>query len=330
MVTLRPLTTADIPAHAALLAAAEAADDTGEHYNEPDLVEEYANPDVEVGHDIVGAFDDDDATLVGYAAVYPRVATGSHLTLHLEGTVHPDHRGRGTGTALTDDLLRRARVVHTRRAPELPARLRLSGLTRNTAQHDLLVAAGLLPHRWNSALRVRLRDLDLDAPAPPLPVGHTLLAHRPDLDAAMHAAHNEAFLDHPDFTPWSEQVWRQWVSGSRNFRPDLSLLLVADDRPDRVVAYVQSNEFDAYAEATGRREAYVAKVGVRRDLRRRGVAAALLHEALRRYRAAGFDEAALDVDTENPTGALGVYERAGFRVERRWTTYAAEWPPATA
>jgi hypothetical protein len=29
----------------------------------------------------------------------------------------------------------------------------------------------------------------------------------------------------------------------------------------------------------------------------------------------------LDVDAENPTGALGVYRRAGFEVESRWTSY---------
>ena len=33
------------------------------------------------------------------------------------------------------------------------------------------------------------------------------------------------------------------------------------------------------------------------------------------------DEASLDVDSENPTGALGVYQRAGFAVESRWTNY---------
>ncbi len=47
----------------------------------------------------------------------------------------------------------------------------------------------------------------------------------------------------------------------------------------------------------------------------------LLRIALERYRDAGFDRSALDVDSENPTGALGVYERAGFRTTKRWTNY---------
>jgi mycothiol synthase len=53
----------------------------------------------------------------------------------------------------------------------------------------------------------------------------------------------------------------------------------------------------------------------------------MLRHALVRYREAGFDESSLDVDSENPTGALGIYERAGFEVESRWTNYALHREP---
>ena len=33
------------------------------------------------------------------------------------------------------------------------------------------------------------------------------------------------------------------------------------------------------------------------------------------------EEVGLDVDSQNPTEALGVYEAVGFEVRRRWTTY---------
>jgi mycothiol synthase len=323
MVQLRPLTLADVPTHAALLAAAEQVDRTNEHYGEDDLVEEYENPDIELGKDIVGAFDGD--ALVGYFAVYPRLVDDAPLKVHLEGTVHPDHRGRGVGTQLVSAMLIRADAVHAERAPDRPARLALSAPTANTAQEQLLSEAGLVPLRWNFGMRAQLADLDVTVP--PLPDGLTLVTYSPELDTAMRAAHNEVFLDHPEFTPWSPTAWKQWVSESRNFRASLSVLLVADDDPSRVVGYVQTNEFDAYAAATGRREAFIAKVGVRRELRGRGLAGVLLREVLRRARDAGFDESALDVDSENPTGALGVYERAGFVVEQRFTQYALDRPP---
>lgn len=322
--TLRPLLTDDIPPHARLLAAAEAVDRTGEHYNEADLAEEYANPGIELGRDILGAFDGDE--LVGYCAVYPREPDASHQQVHLEGTVHPDRRGQGVGTRLVEAMVARADEVHTERHPDLPARYVLTGLSSNTAQETLLGEAGLRPERWNFSMRAQLAVLELASEAPTLPDGLSLLTYRSELDAAMLAAHNAAFLDHPRFMTWTAVQWKQWVSGSRSFRPGLSLLVVEDTAPDVVVAYVQSNEYDAYAQATGRREAYVAKVGTRREHRGRGLAGLLLREALRRYRDAGFDEAALDVDSENPTGALGLYQRAGFEVESRWTNYALERP----
>jgi ribosomal protein S18 acetylase RimI-like enzyme len=35
----------------------------------------------------------------------------------------------------------------------------------------------------------------------------------------------------------------------------------------------------------------------------------------------GFGAAVLEVDSENPTGALGVYRKAGFEVSREFVSY---------
>ena len=326
-VTLRPLSTGDIPAHAALLAACEAVDDTGEHYSEADLAEEYANPDLDPAQDVIGAWDG--AELVGYALVYPRSTDGTQQRVHLEGTTHPAHRGRGVGTLLVQAMLARADAVHAARHPDLPLRVGISGVSTNQAQAALLAEHGLTPDRWSFAMRAQLPVASSGTGAAALPDDLGLHTWTPGLDAALLAAHNEAFLDHPHFTPWTEVMWEQWVRGSRSFRPDVTLLVTPRDRPDHVVAYVQTSEFDAHQAATGRREAYVAKVGTRREHRGRGLAGLLLGEALRRYAEAGYDEAALDVDSENPTGALGIYRRAGFEVERRFTDYALVRPPVT-
>lgn len=320
--TLRPLGHDDIPALVRVLAAAETVDHTNEHYNEADLVEEFANPDIEIGKDVVGAFDADG--LVGYFLVYPRATDGTHQKLHVEGTVDPAHRGQGVGTRLVQAMLARVDELHRERHPEMPARIGLSGVSTNTSQAALLEQHGLVPERWSFTMRATLGAVD--APPQP-PAGLEVRGYDDTFAAAMHAAHNEAFVDHPNFTPWTEVMWKQWVTESRSFRPELSFVVVEPSAPERVVAYVQSAEFDAHFEATGRREAYVGKVGTLREFRGRGLAGTLLRHALAAYQAAGYDEAALDVDSENPTGALGVYERAGFAVESRWTDYALVRPP---
>lgn len=319
---LRPLGHSDIPALVRLLAAAEAVDRTSEHYNEADLAEEFANPDIELGKDVVGAFRGDD--LVGYFSVYPRATDGTHQKFHVEGTTDPAQRGQGIGTVLVEAMLARVDEVHRERHPDMPARIGLSGVSANTSQADLLEQFGLVPERWSFVMRAQLGAV----PAPPdVPAGLELRRYEETYAAAMQAAHNEAFMDHPNFTPWTEVMWKQWVTESRSFRPELSFVVVEPSAPQRVVAYVQSAEFDAHFQATGRREAYVGKVGTLRDFRGRGLAGTLLRHALAAYQAAGYDEASLDVDSENPTGALGVYERVGFEVENRWTNYALELPP---
>ena len=321
-VTLRPLSHDDIPTLAKLLAEVEAVDQTGEHYSEADLEEEFANPDIEVGKDIVGAFDGD--ALVGYFSVYPRHADETYQKIHTEGAVDPARRGEGIGTVLAEAMVARADAVHRERHPEMPAKVTLSGRSDNTAQQELLAGVGLVPERYSFVMRVQLGAVQ----APPaVPEGLELRQYDASYAAAMHAAHNAAFVDHPNFTPWTDVMWKQWVTDSRNFRPELSFVVVDPAAPDQVAAYLQSCEFDAYYEATGRREGYVAKVGTRREYRGRGLAGALLRHALAAYQAAGLDEASLDVDSENPTGALGLYERAGFEVEARWNNYSMTLAP---
>ena len=229
------------------------------------------------------------------------------------------------GSSLAEAMRTRALKAHGERYPRLSALLTLTGLSDNAAQAQLMADIGLLPERWGFTMRAHLSDLP--ATSAMVPEGLELRRYDDSYAAAMHAAHNAAFVDHPNFTPWSDSMWKQWVTESRNFRPEVSFVVVDPAKPEEVVAYVQSSEYDAYQQTTGRREAYVGKVGTRREYRGRGLASTLLAHALRAYRDAGYDEASLDVDSENPTGALGIYRRAGFEVEKRFTDYIVTVAP---
>ena len=61
-----------------------------------------------------------------------------------------------------------------------------------------------------------------------------------------------------------------------------------------------------------RARAYTERITTLPAWRRRGIASALLVRAMEQFRAAGMTEAALSVDTDNVSGALGLYERLGF------------------
>jgi ribosomal protein S18 acetylase RimI-like enzyme len=76
------------------------------------------------------------------------------------------------------------------------------------------------------------------------------------------------------------------------------------------------------AEDLGRRRAWTEDISTRREWRGKGVASALIAASLRQLAGLGFDEAALGVDLDNPTGALGVYQRMGYEVALRVTQFS--------
>ena len=323
-ITLRPLTTGDVDAWADVLAAVEEDERTGEHFAAADLAEEMAGPEVEVGKDFVGAFDAG-GEMVGYFAVLPYGVGDGHYSLEGRGGVRPARRDEGIGTLLAQAMVARAGRARDERHPELPARLVVTGGAADVAQADLLGSVGLRPERWTFVMRAALDDRL--PPARPLPAGYRLSGYDASIAEAFRETHNAAFLDHPGAAPWSAARWQQSVIGSRQFRPDVCFVVTTaesddTDRSGELVAYVLTAEFEADFEATGRREAYVDKVGTLRPHRGNGLATALLGHAMHSYRAAGYDVAALAVDSENPTGALDVYRRVGLEVESRWTNYA--------
>ncbi|HZG89689.1 MAG TPA: GNAT family N-acetyltransferase, partial [Pseudonocardia sp.] len=166
----RPLRPDDAHRWAALLAAVEAADRRGEHYDAADCAEELAEPDVDFARDSVLVFDGDDP--VAYQ-VLRRTGPAGARVLHTDTAVHPDHRGRGIGTALLD--------LARRRAAELGADLHVRVPESVPAAVALVEDAGLVPVRWWSELSRELAE-----PVVPvaLPSGSALHRLGPDYDAA--------------------------------------------------------------------------------------------------------------------------------------------------
>ncbi|MEU4745477.1 GNAT family N-acetyltransferase, partial [Actinosynnema sp. NPDC023658] len=65
-------------------------------------------------------------------------------------------------------------------------------------------------------------------------------------------------------------------------------------------------------------------VGTLRDYRRRGVASALIAHALRAAADQGYDRASVSVDSSSPSGASGIFEKAGFTPTMRFVRWALE------
>ncbi len=313
---IRPMTRDDVDAVTTLLAAAEMVDRTEEHYSVEDVVEELENPMIDPSKDwlLVEA----DGNVVAHSRLLPRAPDDGAISLGVDGVVHPAHRRHGIGSRLVPLLVQRARDYAQEQGEGLRPVITGSAPSDNADLAAIFERQGLVPRGWSFVMQADLGGA-AGAPPPEPASGLTLQTWEGiDHDEAR-SAHNLAFPGHPGFTPWSRGMWSQWVSQSRNFRPALSLLL--RDREGAIAAYLQTSEFEATTAASGVREAFVAKVGTLPAHRRQGMAGLMLQHALRRYREEGFDRAALDVDSQNPSGALGIYERAGFTTTRRWTSY---------
>jgi len=313
--SIRPVTLDDAVALQEVQAAAELVDRTGEHYSVADVVEELENPMIDLAHDWLLV--ERGGQVVAHFMLTPRPPADGALSVDVHGSVHPDHRRQGISSQVVPLLVSRAREFVRERGADLRPVITASAISENTDIAEIFEGQGLLPHRWTF-----LMEADLSAPSTSsaaLPDGYELSTWEGVDHEEMRHTHNHAFVGHPGFSPWSPEMWSHRVADTHNSRPELSL--IARDETGAVAAYLQTSEFDATFEATGKRDAFVSKLGTVNAHRRRGLAGALLRIAMQRYREAGFDTSSLDVDSENPTGALGIYEKAGFRTTTRWTNF---------
>jgi mycothiol synthase len=318
-ITARPIETTDVIAWAELAAASEKVDDEGEHYGPEDGLEALSDKAVDNRKDTLGLWSGD--RMIGYAFVQSNPQSIDTHRAWSYGTVHPDHRRQGLGGRLLDWAITRAAQLHAERQPELPGVLHTGAIDTNPGLGAMLRGAGFTAERYFSEMELDLGDrttTDGD-----IPEGLRMVRFDETYDEATRVAHNEAFRDHWGASPRDADFWRTHVTGSHAFRRRTSWLLLDGDQ---VASYVLSYEFDAQTAVTGVRDAYIGQVGTRRPYRGRGAANALLLRTLAAAADEGYRTASLGVDADNPTGALGLYERLGFKVTRRSTAYVRPLP----
>jgi mycothiol synthase len=128
-----------------------------------------------------------------------------------------------------------------------------------------------------------------------------------------------AFADHWGFAPLPLEEYEHML-GLPGFRPGLSWL--AEEEASGAVVGLALNRINPdWIAQTGRQEGSVNVLGVLREHRRRGLGSALLVQSLYALRGAGMESAHLWADSDNLTGAVRIYERAGFQVRKTVTNY---------
>jgi ribosomal protein S18 acetylase RimI-like enzyme len=155
---------------------------------------------------------------------------------------------------------------------------------------------------------------------PNIPDGLALETYTEAMCEPLRIAHNEVFIDHWHGTPMDAEEWEFWLTQDK-MRPDLSFVL-RDTANGAVAGFLISSFSEAQFQETGVRDIHFNLIGTARNHRKRGVASALIAHAVRESHKLGFVTASLGVDAENPTGALGVYERNGFESTQKFVAYS--------
>lgn len=312
---LRPLSLTDAPALYALVRACREADgEPNETTFEEFVHSTFRLPTAVVERDSLAAVTDD-GRLVGYGWLFGREGATRAARLWFMGGVRPDLRRRGIGRVLLRAGTARAAEVLQPLPAGVPRHVDVEALPGQTGRLTLLHSEGFEHVR---SFTVMHRPIAGEVAVKPLPPGLAATDWRPDLDESARHAHNEAFLDHWASEPVGAERWRHLGGDSPGFRADCSSLAV--DAAGDVVGYVLSAAPPGMQHE--RPTAWIGTVGVRRDHRRQGIAAALLTRSIAAMRAAGFEVVGLDVDADNPTGARRLYERLGFREDRRQLIYS--------
>jgi ribosomal protein S18 acetylase RimI-like enzyme len=238
------------------------------------------------------------------------------------GAIRPDVRGRGIGRVLLDWQLARAREQLAASDRPLPGWIMAYAEQRAPDAQALLERAGLSLQRHFFTLE---RELEAPVDHHPIPAGVEVVPWAAQWSESARRARNDAFTDHWASQSTGVEAWTRFVDGEQ-FAPELSFVAIADRGAGaEVVGFVLALRNESDWQGQGFTSSYVELVGVVREWRGRRIAQVLLADHLEACRAAGLEKATLDVDAENPTGALGLYTGLGFEVAHSHLSFVREY-----
>lgn len=226
------------------------------------------------------------------------------------GVVHPEHRGRGLGSAIVTAQETRGRLQAARTGA--PVRLHTAVAAPDVAAQPLLESRGFRPVR--SFFHMEISTEDVGEPPPP-PTGVGIRPYeQPGDDSVLHHVLMDSFRGQWGHHDLTLDAWKESQPGWMD--PSLTFLATADDQ---VVACVIGSELGE--------EGWVSQLAVLPAWRGRGIGPFLLRSAFAAFRRRGYTRVLLNVDTDNEAGAVRVYERAGMHARRRWDLYEKEIEP---
>ena len=304
---------ADFPAMLAIIEAASHADQEQSGQTLEDLKHDYeylTNSDPY--QDMIFAEIDEDT--IAYARVeswqeeHPDDRIYGHFV-----NIHPAWRDQGIESAIIQWCEDRLRTIAETHPQDSQRFLQTYSNEFKTHFNATLESLGYQPERYFIEMS---RPLD-DIPAADLPDGIDARPVKPGEERKIWEASNEAFRDHWGYAEPKEEHYTAYAS-SKYFQPDL--WQVAWDG-NEVVSSVMNFINHDYNEKYGRQRGWTENISTRKPWRQRGIAKALIVRSMHMHKALGMTEVGLGVDTNNPNGALKLYQSLGYKKDKTFITY---------
>jgi GNAT superfamily N-acetyltransferase len=228
--------------------------------------------------------------------------------------VLPDWYGKGIRTVMLRHNEQRLREIAEAHSEDTPHMVQAGAADTEKDWISVLTKEGYSPFHYSfKMVRPSLEDI-LDFP---LPEGIEVRPVKPEHYQAIIDAWNEAIKDMRSLIPLSNEFFQAFQK-LPIFDPSIWQIAWHENKVvGTVMNYIDAQENKEY----NRKRGYVEGISVQRPWRGKGVAKALIARSLKLLKSRGMTEAALGVDTENPSGAVHLYLKMGFKAHKKSATY---------
>lgn len=263
-------------------------------------------------HDLV--FIEIDGVPVGYGrCMWDKELSGKYLYsffIHMK----PEGRIQGIGNAVARYFMQRLRQISSEHPSDNPKFFQSWGAHTQTWYRGILEKLEFEPVRFGISMT---RPTSQPVEVYPLPHNLEIRLVTPKDYRKVWEADKEAFRDHWGYVEPTEKDYQAFLEFPY-FEPELWKVAWEGDQ---VAGMVRNFINPVENETFGRQRGYTEFISVRRPWRRQGVARALLTQSIQMFIDMGMQETALGVDTENPNGAMKLYQSVGYQEIRRFYTY---------
>lgn len=251
-----------------------------------------------------------------YARIWWEIDEEGLLRFPLVLNLHPEFRQLELGRAILAWAEGRARAIAATHPHTGPRVLQswVGDMEKESARVTLFESAGFAAVRYGYLMT---RDLNEPIEDRALPTEVEVRPVQPEHYRAIWDAHVEAFRDHWGYRAPSETDYERWLNEPDRDHSLWQVAWAGDEVAGMVLTFIAYKENDEF----GQKRGWTDPISVRRPWRKLGLAKALILRSLKLLKEQGMTEAMLGVDTQNPNGALQLYESCGFKPTKRGVTY---------